>query len=200
MLQLSRVPAYRTGGTIRVVINNQVGFTTDPGNGRSSTFCTDVAKIVGAPVLHVNGDDIDAVWRCAEIAAEYRHRFNADIIVDLVCYRRRGHNEVDEPAFTQPQMYKRIAGHPTVRQSYIARLIGDGVLTEEDERRLSRDYIERLEASYEAIESFRPNSVEIFGRGEFRRQWPNSRRGQRTADRHLAGAVAGDRLVAVATA
>ena len=165
VLQLSRMPAYRTGGTIRVVINNQVGFTTDPGDGRSSTFCTDVAKIVGAPVLHVNGDDIDAVWHCAEIAAEYRHRFNADIVVDLVCYRRRGHNEVDEPAFTQPQMYQRIAGHPIVRQSYLARLIGDGVLTEEDEKRISRGYIERLEASYEAIESFRPNSVETFGRG-----------------------------------
>ena len=166
VLQLSRVPAYRTGGTIRVVINNQVGFTTDPGNGRSSTFCTDVAKIVGTPVLHVNGDDIDAVWRCAEIAAEYRHRFNADIVVDLVCYRRRGHNEVDEPAFTQPKMYNRIAGHPTVRQSYLARLIGGGVLTEENEKRISRDYIGRLEASYEAIESFRPNSVETFGRGD----------------------------------
>ena len=120
VLQLSRVPAYRTGGTIRVVINNQVGFTTDPGNGRSSTFCTDVAKIVGAPVLHVNGDDIDAVWRCAEIAAEYRHRFNADIVVDLVCYRRRGHNEVDEPAFTQPKMYKRIAG-PSDRPPELSR-------------------------------------------------------------------------------
>ncbi len=166
VLQLSRVPAYRTGGTIRVVINNQVGFTTDPGSGRSSTFCTDVAKIVGAPVLHVNGDDIDAVCRCAEIAAEYRHRFNADIIIDLVCYRRRGHNEVDEPAFTQPKMYERIAGHPTVRQSYLANLINDGVLTDEDEKRMSRDYIGRLTASYEAIESFQPNSVETFDRGD----------------------------------
>ena len=166
VLQLSRLPAYRTGGTIRIVINNQVGFTTDPRNGRSSTFCTDVAKTVGAPVLHVNGDDIDAVWRCAEIAAEYRHRFNADIVVDLVCYRRRGHNEVDEPAFTQPQMYKRIADHPTARRSYLSRLIGDGVLMEEDEKRISRDYTARLEASYEAIDSFRPNSVDTFGHGD----------------------------------
>ena len=93
------------------MINNQVGFTTDPVNGRSSVFCTDVAKTVGAPVLHVNGDDVDAVVRVAQIAAEYRKRFRGDIIVDFVCYRRRGHNEVDEPTFTQPAMYRKIARH-----------------------------------------------------------------------------------------
>jgi 2-oxoglutarate dehydrogenase E1 component len=165
IMQLSRLPAYRSGGTIRFVINNQIGFTTDPQNGRSSTFCTDVAKTAGAPVLHVNGDDIDAVVRTAEIAAEYRSRFNADIVIDLVCYRRRGHNEVDEPMFTQPRMYERIASLATVRQSYIARLTGDKILTPDDEKRLTHDYVERLEAAYGAIESYRPNSVEAFTGG-----------------------------------
>ena len=157
ILQLSRVPAYRIGGTIRLVINNQIGFTTEPVNGRSSTFCTDVAKTVGAPVLHVNADDVDAVVRCAHIAAEYRHRFHADIVVDLVCYRRRGHNEVDEPTFTQPQMYRRIAEHPTVRQIYVECLSKENVLTATDAEQISRAYVEKLEAAYEAIDSFRPN-------------------------------------------
>ena len=165
VLQLSRVPAYRTGGTIRLVINNQVGFTTDPVDGRSSIFCTDVAKSIGAPVLHVNADDIDAVVRCAQIAAEYRQRFHGDIVVDLVCFRRRGHNEVDEPTFTQPRMYRSIASHPTVRQSYLARLISENILTKEDERRLAGAYLERLEAAYAAIGSFRPNQVRLLQGG-----------------------------------
>jgi 2-oxoglutarate dehydrogenase E1 component len=157
VLQLSRIPAYRTGGTIRIVINNQVGFTTDPVNGRGSTFCTDVAKTIGAPILHVNGDDIDAVVRCAWIAAEYRHRFNGDVVVDLVCYRRRGHNEVDEPAFTQPMMYQRIQTHPTARQTYIARLVGEDIFAQDEVDSFSRAYFERLDAAYEAADSFRPN-------------------------------------------
>lgn len=160
VLQLNRVPAYRAGGSIRLVINNQVGFTTEPMNGRSSTYCTDIAKAVGAPVLHVNGDDIDAVVRCGQMAAEYRHRFGGDIVVDLVCYRRRGHNEVDEPTFTQPQMYKRVAAQTPVRQSYVARLAKDGVLAEAEEKAISRAYFQHLDAAYEAIDSFKPNRAE----------------------------------------
>ena len=156
-LQLSRIPAYRTGGTIRIVINNQVGFTTAPRDGRSSTFCTDAAKAVGAPILHVNGDDIDAVVRTAQIAAEYRHRFHSDIIVDLVCYRRRGHNEIDEPTFTQPRMYARIGELPTARQRYLERLVADGAMSRDDEQHLSRSYFDNLDTAYHAIEGYKPN-------------------------------------------
>ncbi|MFN3656574.1 MAG: 2-oxoglutarate dehydrogenase E1 component [Pseudolabrys sp.] len=158
-LQLSQVPAYRTGGTIRIVINNQVGFTTAPQDGRSSTFCTDVAKTIGAPVLHVNGDDIDAVVRTAQIAAEYRSRFHSDIVVDLVCYRRRGHNEIDEPAFTQPRMYARIGELPTARQRYIERLVADGVMSRSDDEQLSRACFDNLDAAYQAIEGYKPNRI-----------------------------------------
>jgi 2-oxoglutarate dehydrogenase E1 component len=157
ILQLSRLPHYSGGGSIHFVINNQVGFTTDPANGRSSTFCTDVARSVGAPVLHVNGDDIDAVIRTAAIAAAYRSRFGGDIVIDFVCYRRRGHNEVDEPSFTQPQMYRAIAGHPPVRETYLAKLQGEDILPAGEIERLSRAYFDRLDTAYKAIESYRPN-------------------------------------------
>jgi 2-oxoglutarate dehydrogenase E1 component len=157
VLQLSRIPAYATGGTIHLVINNQLGFTTDPQHGRSSTFCTDVAKTVSAPVLHVNGDDVDAVVRAARIAAEFRHRFHSDIVVDLVCYRRRGHNEVDEPAFTQPLMYRKVAGHPELRQLYLDRLRTEGVISGEEVEGWTQRAFARLEAAYEAAKSYRPN-------------------------------------------
>jgi 2-oxoglutarate dehydrogenase E1 component len=160
VLQLSGIPAYRTGGTIHIVINNQVGFTTDPENGRTSIYCTDVAKTVGAPVFHVNGDDIDAVVRVAYLAAEYRHRFGADVVVDLVCYRRRGHNEVDEPSFTQPVMYRRIAEIPTVRQIVLDRLAAERVLTPDQAEELAANYRYTLDAAYEAAASYRPNRVE----------------------------------------
>lgn len=157
VLQLSRIPAYATGGTIHLVINNQLGFTTDPRHGRSSTFCTDVAKTVGAPVLHVNGDDVDAVVRAARIAAEFRHRFQNDIVVDLVCYRRRGHNEVDEPTFTQPLMYRRVAEHRQLRQLYLDRLRAEDVISNEQIDAWSRRAFDRLEEAYEAAKSYRPN-------------------------------------------
>lgn len=156
-LQLSGVAAYRTGGTVHLVINNQVGFTTDPRNGRSSVFCTDVAKTASVPVLHVNGDDIDAVIRTARIAAEYRRQFHSDIIVDLICYRRRGHNEIDEPTFTQPRMYSRIAELPTVRKRYLDQLVADGVMARDDEQQLARSCTDGLQAAYQGIESYKPN-------------------------------------------
>jgi 2-oxoglutarate dehydrogenase E1 component len=159
VLQLSRLPQYTTGGSIHIVINNQVGFTTDPVNGRSSVFCTDVARTIGAPVLHVNSDDVDAVVRTAQIAAEYRKRFRDEIVVDLVCYRRRGHNEVDEPTFTQPAMYRKIAGRPTVREIYLSRIVADGLMTPDRIEQHSRRCFERLDAAYRAIESYRPNRI-----------------------------------------
>ena len=159
ILQLSKLQHYATGGSIHLVINNQVGFTTDPINGRSSVFCTDVARTVGAPVLHVNGDDVDAVVRAAQIAAEYRKRFRSDIIVDFVCYRRRGHNEVDEPTFTQPAMYRKIADHPSVRDIFLSKAIADGLMTEERIGELSRACFQHLDAAYQGIESYRPNRI-----------------------------------------
>ncbi|MDJ1468621.1 2-oxoglutarate dehydrogenase E1 component [Cytophagaceae bacterium DM2B3-1] len=124
--QMSALPGYYTGGTIHFVINNQVGFTTDFEDARSSIYCTDVAKIVDAPVLHVNGDDPEAVVFCAKLAADYRQRFNRDIFIDMVCYRRHGHNESDEPKFTQPTLYNVISKHPNPREIYNKQLITRG--------------------------------------------------------------------------
>ena len=105
-LDMSQLPDYTVGGCIHLVVNNQVAFTTDPHASRSSPYCTDVARAIDAPIFHVNGDDVEAVTRVCELAAEYRQKFKSDVIVDLVCYRKYGHNEIDEPMFTQPLMYK----------------------------------------------------------------------------------------------
>jgi 2-oxoglutarate dehydrogenase E1 component len=160
VLQLSQVPSYSTGGTIHVVINNQVGFTTDPQNGRSSIYCADIARVVGAPVLHVNADDVDAVVRAAALAADYRQRFQADIVVDLVCYRRYGHNEIDEPTFTQPLMYRKIAEHPPVRETYVAQVVADGVLSQDQADAIARSYFGELDAAYASLDAYRPNRFE----------------------------------------
>ena len=124
--QMSKLAGYYTGGTIHFVINNQVGFTTDFEDARSSIYCTDVAKIIDAPVLHVNGDDAEAVVFCAKLAVEFRQRFNRDIFIDMVCYRRHGHNETDEPKFTQPTLYNVISRHPNPREIYNKKLIARG--------------------------------------------------------------------------
>jgi 2-oxoglutarate dehydrogenase E1 component len=124
--QMSKLQGYYTGGTIHFVINNQVGFTTDFEDARSSIYCTDVAKIVDAPVLHVNGDDPEAVVFCAKLAVEFRQDFNRDIFIDMVCYRRHGHNESDEPKFTQPALYNVISKHPNPREIYNKKLIARG--------------------------------------------------------------------------
>jgi 2-oxoglutarate dehydrogenase E1 component len=127
MMQLSRLGPFDLGGTIHIVINNQVGFTTDPSDGRTARHCTDIARMIEAPVLHVNGDDVDAVIRAATLAAEWRAAFRRDIVIDLVCYRRPGHNEIDEPRFTQPKLYAAIDARPPVDEIYAGRLAADGV-------------------------------------------------------------------------
>lgn len=126
VVQMSKLEAYSVGGTVHVVINNQVGFTTDFDEARSSIYCTDIAKLVDAPVLHVNGDDPEAVVFCFQLAAEFRQKFQRDIFIDLVCYRRHGHNETDEPRFTQPKLYNIIAKHPTPREVYAQKLLNSG--------------------------------------------------------------------------
>jgi 2-oxoglutarate dehydrogenase E1 component len=148
-LQLSQARGYRTGGTIHIIVNNQIGFTTsDPRDMRSTTYCSDVAKIVEAPILHVNGDDPEAVIFVTRLALRYRQRFHKDVVIDLVCYRRLGHNEADEPAATQPVMYKVIRSHPSVRKLYADRLIADGVVSAADVETMVTQYRGALDAGH----------------------------------------------------
>ena len=132
VLNFSQLPGYRTGGTIHFIINNQIGFTTDPSEARSTLYCTDVAKMIEAPIFHVNGDDPEAVVRTMDLALEYRQQFGQDVIIDMCCYRRHGHNEADEPGFTQPILYERIKDHPTVCEIYSKRLLENRVLSREE--------------------------------------------------------------------
>ena len=144
--QMSQTRAYTTGGTVRIVINNQVGFTTSrQEDARSTEYCTDVAKMVHAPILHVNGDDPESVILAAQLALDYRHEFGKDIIIDLFCYRRNGHNEADEPSATQPLMYAVIKKLPTTRAIYAQKLIAEGVLTAEEEAKYEDEYRESLD-------------------------------------------------------
>ncbi|MDF2144130.1 multifunctional oxoglutarate decarboxylase/oxoglutarate dehydrogenase thiamine pyrophosphate-binding subunit/dihydrolipoyllysine-residue succinyltransferase subunit [Knoellia sp. p5-6-4] len=144
-LNLSQLRGYRTGGTIHVVINNQVGFTTSPSSSRSSTYSTDVARMIQAPIFHVNGDDPEACVRVAELAYEFRQEFNKDVVIDMVCYRRRGHNEGDDPSMTQPLMYNLIEAKRSVRKLYTEALIGRGDISVEDAEAALRDYQQQLE-------------------------------------------------------
>ena len=145
-LQLSQARGFYTGGTVHVVCNNQVGFTiSKPEDARSTPYCTDIAKMLEAPILHCNGDDADAVIHCARIALEYRRKFNKDVVIDLVCYRRHGHNEADEPSATQPLMYKKIKQHKTTRALYTDQLIEEGIIDEDEAKKLEDEYRKGLE-------------------------------------------------------
>jgi 2-oxoglutarate dehydrogenase E1 component len=157
---LAHLNGYRTGGTIHIVINNQIGFTTNPKYSRSGQYCTDIAKTIQAPILHVNGDDPEAVVHAARVAIEFRQTFNTDVVLDVVCYRRHGHNETDEPAFTQPRMYRRIADHPTTRALYAKRVVEAGLLTQKDIDDMSAATVKRLEAAFKAGEHYRPNRAD----------------------------------------
>ena len=159
-LELSDLRGFRTGGTIHIVVNNQIGFTTAPSFARSSPYPTDVAKGVQTPIFHVNGDDPEAVVEAARVAMEYRQRFGKDVVIDLFCYRRHGHNESDEPAFTQPLMYRAIASHPTTRQLYADRLVGERVLSEAEAAAVANDFVANLESQFDAAKNYRPNKAD----------------------------------------
>ncbi len=154
-LNLSKTPAYGTGGTIHIVVNNQIGFTTShPQEARSTLFCTEVAKLIQAPIFHVNSDDPDAVLFVTRLALDYRQTFHNDVVIDLVCYRRQGHNEADEPLMTQPEMYKRIKNLPTTREIYADRLIADELVTSQDVEDMQKAYFSSLEEGKVVVREF----------------------------------------------
>jgi 2-oxoglutarate dehydrogenase E1 component len=159
-LELSDLLGFCTGGTIHIIVNNQIGFTTSPSAARSSPYPSDVAKGVQAPIFHVNGDDPEAVVEIARVATEYRQQFKKDVVIDLFCYRRHGHNESDEPAFTQPLMYRAIARHPTTRQIYAGRLVGAGVVDEAEVAAMATRFVAGLEAQFDAAKGYRPNKAD----------------------------------------
>lgn len=164
VVQMSGLPGYTTGGTIHFVINNQVGFTTDYDDARTSIYCTDIAKIVDAPVLHVNGDDAEAVSFAAKLSVEYRMKFGKDIFIDLLCYRRHGHNESDEPKFTQPKLYNIIAKHPNPREIYVKKLIErgdvDAALADEMDKNFRNQLQDRLNEVKQKPLPYKPQKIE----------------------------------------
>ena len=157
---LSGLKGHRTGGSIHFIINNQIGFTTNPRFSRSSPYCSDVAKMVEAPIFHVNGDNPEAVVHVAKIATEFRQKFQKPVVVDMFCYRKHGHNESDEPAFTQPLMYRAIRSHPTAVEVYSKRLIKEGVVTAEDVEAMQTKFRAHLDEELAAADSYRPNKAD----------------------------------------
>jgi len=162
LVQMGNLPAHKTGGTIHLVINNQVGFTTSYREARSSTYCTDVAKVVLAPVLHVNSDDVEAVVKAMEFAMSYRQRYNEDIFIDLVGYRKHGHNEGDEPRFTQPILYKAVDKHPDPFQIYSKKLMDEGVFTGEEIKQVEKEFNKILEENLEKSKMPAKTELKLF--------------------------------------
>ncbi len=156
----SLLRGYRTGGTIHFIVNNQIGFTTAPKFSRSSPYPSDVAKMVAAPIFHVNGDDPEAAVYAAKVATEFRQKFGSDVVIDMFCYRRFGHNEGDEPSFTQPVMYRKIRSHPTTRALYADRLVEEGVVAADYPERERRRFKDFLDSEFNAAEAFKPNKAD----------------------------------------
>src|SRR5689334_14585861 len=157
---LSDLKGYRTGGSVHFIVNNQIGFTTYPRYSRSSRYPSDVAKMIDAPIFHVNVDDPEAVVFAAKVATEFRQKFHKPVVIDMFCYRRHGHNEGDEPAFTQPVMYKKIAAHPSTLEIYSKRLVAEGVITEGEVDKMKADWRARLEVEFEAGGGYKPNKAD----------------------------------------
>ena len=143
-LNLSQLQGYRTGGTVHIVINNQIGFTTSPVDGASTPYCTGFAKMLGVPIFHVNGDDPIAAVSTIQLAFEFRQKFHKDVVVDMFCYRRHGHNEGDEPRFTQPLMYSAIEDHPPISDIFFGHLVKFGDITPDEVRAFRAEFEERL--------------------------------------------------------
>ncbi len=162
-LMISELPGYRVGGTVHIVINNQIGFTTMPKFSRSGPYSTDVAKMLAAPIFHVNGDDPEAVVHVARIATEFRQKFKRDVVIDMYCYRRFGHNEGDEPAFTQPLMYKKIATQETALTKYTNQLVAERVVTQDEAEAMVQEFNDYLEEAFKATESYKPNQADFLG-------------------------------------
>ncbi|KAJ1971381.1 2-oxoglutarate dehydrogenase E1 component [Dimargaris xerosporica] len=159
-LGFSDLPQYTTGGTVHIIINNQIGFTTDPRVARSTPYCSDIAKSINAPIIHVNGDDVEAVVYACQFAAEWRQTWHKDVVVDIVCYRRHGHNESDQPSFTQPRMYKAIKKQPPVLETYTKQLLQEGPLTQKDIDANKERVWALLEESYEKSKDYKPTPRE----------------------------------------
>jgi 2-oxoglutarate dehydrogenase E1 component len=157
---LSGLKGHRTGGSIHFIVNNQIGFTTYPSYSRSSPYPSDVAKMIEAPIFHVNGDDPEAVVFAAKVAIEFRQKFHKPVVIDMFCYRRYGHNEGDEPGFTQPLMYKNIRAHKPTLEIYTKKLVAEGVVTEGEVEKMSADWRERLDAEFEAGQAYKPNKAD----------------------------------------
>lgn len=149
-MQMAHLINYKVGGTIHVIVNNQIGFTTTPNKSRSGTYCTDLARSIDAPIFHVNADSMDDVAKVFRIAAEYRQKYHNDVVIDLIGYRKHGHNELDQPSFTQPLMYKRVAQMKPVADKYEAQLVSEGVLSEQDAKAMKDKIKVELERAYEA--------------------------------------------------
>ncbi len=165
VLNLSQLPGYETGGTLHVIVNNQIGFTTLPDDARSTMYCTDVAKMTEAPIFHVNGDDPIAIEFVAKLALEFRQKFSRDIVVDMYCYRRYGHNETDEPSFTQPRLYKKIHARPAVTRLFKDRMLESGVLTEQESQTLEDEFRGQLEIALGQVRTSDVTSKKEFDRG-----------------------------------
>jgi len=153
---MSGLPGHNTGGTIHIIVNNQIGFTTNPRFARSSPYPSDLGKVVDAPILHCNGDDPEAVVHCAKIAIEFRQKFSKDVVIDIICYRRFGHNEGDEPSFTQPLMYKKIRQHPTTLNVYGNKLIKEGVITKEVFDNMKVEFKKLLDEQFKTAKNYKP--------------------------------------------
>lgn len=173
-LQMSQIKGYKVGGTLHIVIDNQVGFTTNPENSRSSHFATDVAKIVQAPIFHVNGDDAEACARVIDLALRFRQEWHRDVVVNLVCYRRYGHNEGDEPSYTQPQMYKIIKSHPTPREIFQKKLMSENILSAQEGDKMMSSLMEELDKSLEEVKN-KPSFIELY---RFEGQWKGLRKAE----------------------
>ena len=168
VLQMSELKGYKTGGTIHLVVNNQIGFTTNYVDARSSTYCTDIAKIVQSPIFHVNGDDVEEVIYAVQFAMEFRQKFNKDVFIDLLCYRKYGHNEGDEPRFTQPLLYKAIEKHQNPRDIYAEKLASQGVMTLDETSKLNQEFEQHLEVKYKESEKIDKVKVRQFLNSEYR--------------------------------